>query len=303
MVLQKQIKLNDYYVKKNGNTISQDGNNVTATNKNVATDGSGNVIFEEKNNHSHNQYTEKSAQSNDITSDTGSTSKYPTVKAVEDYAQPKGDYVKKNGNTISQDGNNVTAANKNVATDGSGNVIFEDKQTIDNTITSSSNNPVKSSAIYNALLGKQDIILDSYVDVFEMGIFFNNGNSIQLLDDKISYDYADTGKVFILKDNRYEEIATKNEDNSNLLLANGNTIAQSSFISKGSTGDIQLANGSTTPTTSFATSGHDHDSTYIPLSARKATVTSGDTTGVPTGDAVQKAIDATLDNIITQLRS
>ena len=64
MVLQKQIKLSDYYVKKNGNTISQDGNNVTAANKNVATDGSGNVIFEEKNNHNHNEYVETSQMNN-----------------------------------------------------------------------------------------------------------------------------------------------------------------------------------------------------------------------------------------------
>lgn len=42
-----------------------------------------------------------------------------------------------------------------------------------------------------------------------------------------------------------------------------NSTAQSSFISKGSTEDIQLANGSTTPQSTFATSGHNHDGTYL----------------------------------------
>lgn len=34
-------------------------------------------------------------KSNNITTDTGSTTKYPTVKAVEDYAQPIGNYYTK----------------------------------------------------------------------------------------------------------------------------------------------------------------------------------------------------------------
>lgn len=36
---------------------------------------------------------DKSNKSSSITTDTGSTTKYPTVKAVEDYAQPKGNYL------------------------------------------------------------------------------------------------------------------------------------------------------------------------------------------------------------------
>ena len=43
MVLQKQIQLSNYYVKKNGNTA----------NKNIVTNASGVVDFEEKNNHQH----------------------------------------------------------------------------------------------------------------------------------------------------------------------------------------------------------------------------------------------------------
>ena len=54
-------------------------------------------------NHSHSEYLtshqditgkeDKSNKSSSITTDTGSTSKYPTVNAVEDYAQPKGNYL------------------------------------------------------------------------------------------------------------------------------------------------------------------------------------------------------------------
>ena len=36
---------------------------------------------------------DKSNKSSSITTDTGSTTKYPTVKAVEDYAQPIGNYL------------------------------------------------------------------------------------------------------------------------------------------------------------------------------------------------------------------
>ena len=54
-------------------------------------------------NHTHNEYItshqditgkeDKSNKSSSISNDTGSTSKYPTVKAVEDYSQPKGNYL------------------------------------------------------------------------------------------------------------------------------------------------------------------------------------------------------------------
>ena len=54
-------------------------------------------------NHTHNNYLtshqditgkeDVSNKSSSISTDTGSTSKYPTVKAVEDYAQPKGNYL------------------------------------------------------------------------------------------------------------------------------------------------------------------------------------------------------------------
>ena len=36
---------------------------------------------------------DKSNKSSSITTDTGSTTKYPTIKAIEDYAQPKGNYL------------------------------------------------------------------------------------------------------------------------------------------------------------------------------------------------------------------
>lgn len=44
-------------------------------------------------NHTHNDKEDKSNKSSSITTDTGSTTKYPTIKAVEDYAQPKGNYL------------------------------------------------------------------------------------------------------------------------------------------------------------------------------------------------------------------
>ena len=72
--------------------------------KNVVVDSStGNITFEDKNNHTHNNYLtshqditgkeDKTNKSSSISTDTGSTTKYPTVKAVENYAQPKGNYL------------------------------------------------------------------------------------------------------------------------------------------------------------------------------------------------------------------
>lgn len=72
--------------------------------KNVVVDSTtGNITFEDKNNHTHSNYLtshqditgkeDKTNKSPSITTDTGSTTKYPTVKAVEDYAQPKGNYL------------------------------------------------------------------------------------------------------------------------------------------------------------------------------------------------------------------
>lgn len=64
--------------------------------KNVVVDSTtGNITFEDKNNHTHSNYLtshqdisgkeDKSNKSSSISTDTGSTSKYPSVKAVEDY--------------------------------------------------------------------------------------------------------------------------------------------------------------------------------------------------------------------------
>lgn len=59
MVQTHQIRLSDYYVKKNNNTIPN--SNTIAVNKNLATNSSGNIVFEEKDNHTHNYTT-----SNDV---------------------------------------------------------------------------------------------------------------------------------------------------------------------------------------------------------------------------------------------
>lgn len=77
-------------------------------------------------NHEHSQYLtdhqditgkeDVSNKSTSITTDTGSTSKYPTVKAVEDYAQPKGDYLTQHQD-ISGKANSADLAT--VATSGS----------------------------------------------------------------------------------------------------------------------------------------------------------------------------------------
>ena len=75
--------------------------------------------------HEHSQYLtsanisgkeDTSNKSSSITTDTGSTTKYPTVKAVEDYAQPKGNYLTEHQD-ISGKANSADLAT--VATSGS----------------------------------------------------------------------------------------------------------------------------------------------------------------------------------------
>lgn len=101
MVLQKQIQLSNYYVKKNGNTA----------NKNIVTNASGVVDFEEKNNHQH------------------------TVNDITNLVIPTVD------NTITQNGNNPVSSGAiysalqtkqaqlsslNTVTNVHGNLIFND---------------------------------------------------------------------------------------------------------------------------------------------------------------------------------
>lgn len=83
-------------------------------------------------NHSHNEYLtshqditgkeDKSNKSSSITTDTGSTSKYPTVKAVEDYAQPKGNY-------LTQHQSLKTVNNESLV--GTGNISIDSGSDID----------------------------------------------------------------------------------------------------------------------------------------------------------------------------
>ena len=365
MVLQKQIKLSDYYVKKNGNTISQDGNNVTAANKNVATDGSGNVIFEEKNNHNHDAtYVKKTDIDSSLSGSSSNPVQNQVVKsALNGKMSNTGDAYVNTDNIgfsivdaisgmriIETYGNTDSIGGFDGALEydiNEGSMMYQghelatlndisDATDSDSSTTAASSAAVKSAYdLASEALSKGfkvEVIQDytvqdldtyyNYTDGEAFGEYISNegirynANTIYLLKnitDNPSYyneyvliDDTQTTPVFELLGTTRIDLSnyiSKQSGNSNILLANGSTIAQSSFISKGSTENIQLANGNTTPQSTFATSGHNHDSTYIPLSARKATVTSGDTTGVPTGDAVQKAIDATLDNIITQLRS
>lgn len=123
-------------------------------------------------------------------------------------------YVKKNSNTITENNNTVTAANKNVATDSNGNIIFEDKPVIDSTITSSSNNAVKSSAIYSALSAKQTKLSNMSTEVDEFGniIFSNDGGRFCGINDMIYHDYTTTNQLYFINsdgtDISFDDLAT-----------------------------------------------------------------------------------------------
>lgn len=74
---------------------------------------------------------DKSNKSSSISTDTGSTTKYPTVKAVEDYAQAKGNYLTSADISGKLDIAQTSNKGKNVVVDStSGNITFEDKPTI-----------------------------------------------------------------------------------------------------------------------------------------------------------------------------
>lgn len=75
---------------------------------------------------------DSSNKSSSISTDTGSTTKYPTVKAVEDYAQQKGNYLTSHQDISGKlDKSQTSYKGKNVVVDStSGNITFEDKPTI-----------------------------------------------------------------------------------------------------------------------------------------------------------------------------
>lgn len=96
--------------------------------------------------------------------------------------------------------NNTT---KNVVTDGNGKITTEDKPQIDNTVTQSSSNAVKSSGIYSALQTKQgDLSLSSgESDGFGNSIFNNDGGIFSGVNDRIYHDYGSTNELHFIDSN------------------------------------------------------------------------------------------------------
>lgn len=90
--------------------------------------------------------------------------------------------------------------NKNVVTDGNGKITTEDKPQIDNTVTQSSSNAVKSSGIYSALAEKQINLgsLSTEFDAYGNSIFNDDGVCFYVLNDMIYYAYGLDGALHFI---------------------------------------------------------------------------------------------------------
>ena len=90
--------------------------------------------------------------------------------------------------------------NKNVVTDGNGKITTEDKPQIDNTVTQSSSNAVKSSGIYSALAEKQINLssLSKEFDAYGNSIFNDYGGCFYVLNDMIYYAYGFDGTLHFI---------------------------------------------------------------------------------------------------------
>ena len=90
--------------------------------------------------------------------------------------------------------------NKNVVTDGNGKITTEDKPQIDNTVTQSSSNAVKSSGIYSALAEKQINLgsLSTEFDAYGNSIFNDDGGRFYVLNDMIYYAYGFDGTLHFI---------------------------------------------------------------------------------------------------------
>lgn len=97
---------------------------------------------------------DSSNKSSSISTDTGSTTKYPTIKAVEDYAQPKGSYLTSHQDISGKlDKAQTSYKGKNVVVDDStGNITFENKPTIPTKVSDLTNdsNFITSSSVPSA---------------------------------------------------------------------------------------------------------------------------------------------------------
>ena len=90
--------------------------------------------------------------------------------------------------------------NKNVVTDGNGKITTEDKPQIDNTVTQSSSNAVKSSGIYSALAEKQTNLssLSTELDAYGNSIFDDDEFCFYVLNNMIYYAYGYDGTLHFI---------------------------------------------------------------------------------------------------------
>ena len=122
-------------------------------------------------NHTHNEYItshqditgkeDKSNKSSSISTDTGSTSKYPTVKAVEDYSQPKGNY-------LTQHQSLKTINNESLL--GSGNISISAGSSFSGSYSDLTNKPSYTATVTSSTSGAYKIgsinISGSDVDIY-----------------------------------------------------------------------------------------------------------------------------------------
>lgn len=92
---------------------------------------------------------DKTNKSSSISTDTGSTTKYPTVKAVEDYAQQKGNYLTSHQDISGKlDIAQTLYKGKNVVVDSTtGNITFESKPTVPSASSSTPSADTSSGAV------------------------------------------------------------------------------------------------------------------------------------------------------------
>ena len=307
-------------------------------NKNVVTDTNGDLKVEDKNNHAHGQI-DKDGKVSTTTSSVGNVVVTDSNNIIKTINKLPAANVTHQDITGKLDKSQTSYKGKNVVVHSiSGEITFEDKNNHTHTVSNITDFPPIIEKI--PFFWVDDFLTyasNSY------NIFYDPNNDVQYLMDFINSNDNDSGFTSDdIETDRLYRIRYGSSYNHNIYVAfyydkiseeyNAYYVttteryatlyelslkadashSHSNYISKTSsdTGFLK-SNGNidsnTYLTTSSASSTYltqsSASSTYIPLSARKTTVTSGDTTGVPTGDAVYKAIDATLDNIITQLRS
>lgn len=167
MSMQHQIKLSDYYVKKN----------TGATNKNVVTDSNGVITTEDKQDITGKE--DKTNKKNEISTDAISSSEniyYPSIRAVRNYAQPKGNYLTSQDISGKEDKSNKSS---NITTDTGSTTKYPTIKAVEDYVNS------KVDASF-----KVEVIQDYTVQDLEDDYGHSDGNTFSeyISDENISYD-------------------------------------------------------------------------------------------------------------------